>query len=91
MGSIGLEQDYGKALELFHLAAELGSTVAHHFIGVAYLLGIGIQAEKGKSLYHLQLAAIGGVLESRYALAAQGYNSGNLQLAMKQLTRGRAG
>eukprot|EP00581_Thalassiosira_minuscula_P009087 CAMPEP_0183705256 /NCGR_PEP_ID=MMETSP0737-20130205/2408_1 /TAXON_ID=385413 /ORGANISM="Thalassiosira miniscula, Strain CCMP1093" /LENGTH=63 /DNA_ID=CAMNT_0025932371 /DNA_START=448 /DNA_END=639 /DNA_ORIENTATION=- len=28
---------------------------------------------------------MGGVLESRYVLAAQAYNRGNLQLAMKHL------
>jgi len=83
--SLGLKQDYEKALELFHQAVELGSIVAHHFIGVAYLLAIGVKGDKKKSLHHLRLAAIGGVLESRYALAAQAYNSGNLQLAMKHL------
>ena len=38
-GAYGLPQDYAKALELWHRAAELGNAAAYYSIGDAYYVG----------------------------------------------------
>mmetsp|Transcript_7961 Transcript_7961/g.17959 ORF Transcript_7961/g.17959 Transcript_7961/m.17959 type:complete len:445 (-) Transcript_7961:198-1532(-) len=86
-GSMGLKQDRSKSFELFSRAAELGLSVAHHTVGMAYLTGImGVKKDEKKAMHHLRLAAIGGVLESRYVLGAEANQAGKrhgVELAMK--------
>ena len=58
-----------KGLELVKQAAELGSEAAHATLGSVYGYGIyGVEKDMVKAMHHLRLAAIGGMLESRYLL-----------------------
>lgn len=63
-----MKRNTKKGVELLNQAAELGSESAHHTLGVAYAEGVGVKEDKEKALYHLRLAAIGGMAESRCAL-----------------------
>ena len=45
-GDGGLPQERGKALELYHRAAELGYTESYTKIGYAYLQGYGVKGTK---------------------------------------------
>jgi len=48
-GSNGFSQDYIKALESFHRAAELGYTKAYNNIGLAYKYGKGVKEDMKKA------------------------------------------
>ena len=64
-----LKKNTQKGLELVKRAAELGSEAAHHSLGSVYGYGIyGVEKDMVKAMHHLRLAAIGGMLESRYLL-----------------------
>ena len=68
-GITPLKKNTTKGLELMERAAELGSEAAHHTLGSAYGYGIyGVKKDMVKAMRHLRLAAIGGMLESRYLL-----------------------
>ena len=45
-GRNGFPQDYKKALELWHLAVELGNFAAYNSIGYAYDFGRGVEGDK---------------------------------------------
>ena len=45
-GDFGLPQNYAKALELWHRAAELGHASAYHNIGSVYNNGRGLEVDK---------------------------------------------
>jgi hypothetical protein len=64
------EGDYGKALEYYTKAAELGDLGAHCGLGGLYLTGERVDVEKDmtKAIYHLEQAAIGGEPFSRRLL-----------------------
>jgi len=76
-GYYGLPQDYAKALELWHQAAELGHAKAYYSIGMAYYRGDGVEIDERKIRYYWTLAAIGGDVESRHNLGAIEINAGN--------------
>ena len=59
-GICGLQQDFTKALELWHRAAELGHTAAYSGIGNAYYFGRGVEVDKKKTKHYWELAAMGG-------------------------------
>ena len=82
-GQRGLQQDIDKALELVHRAAELGSIGAHHYLGDIYFHGQGVQEDKKKGKYHLEIAAMGGNVMARDNLGVLEWNSGNDDRAMK--------
>lgn len=82
-GGVGVEQDIGKAVELSHRAAELGSIVAHSKVGGLYWRGDGVQVDKKKAMYHFEIAAMGGHLLARHNLGVLEWNSGNDDRAMK--------
>jgi TPR repeat protein len=63
-----LKRNTKKGLELLNQAAELGSESAHHTLGVSYGRGTYLKKDTQKAWYHLRLAAIGGMAESRCAL-----------------------
>lgn len=68
-GITPLKKNTEKGLELVKQAAELGSEAAHATLGSAYGYGIyGLEKDGVKAMHHLRLAAIGGMLESRYLL-----------------------
>jgi TPR repeat protein len=78
-----LKQDIKKGLELLNQASELGLKAAHHTLGCFYAFGQnGVKEDNQKALYHLRLAAIGGMLESRYLLGGV-YRRRNPKLAYK--------
>ena len=64
-GSHGFPQDYKKALELWHRAAELGFTRAFCNIGCAYEYGRGVEVDKKKALHYTELGAMVGDAAAR--------------------------
>ena len=67
-GKRGLPQNYAKALEIWHRAAELGGVRAYYNIGCAYYLGRGVERDMKKTKHYWELAAIGGGVMARYNL-----------------------
>ena len=81
-GLHGLPQDYAKALELWHRAAELGNALAYHNIGSAYYEGNGVERDEKKALHYWELAAMGGDTNARHNLGAIEFNTGNMDLGV---------
>lgn len=79
------EEDYVASLELFLKAASLGDIQSHHEAGFMYMDGEGADVNMKKGNYHLEVAAIGGSAESRYALGMYERNYGSYERAMKHL------
>jgi TPR repeat protein len=63
------EGDYGKALEYYTKAAELGDANAHFCLGKMYHCGDGVEQDEKKFVYHCEQAAIGGEPNARSVLA----------------------
>jgi len=82
-GIHGCPQDYGKALELWHRAGELGYSTAHTAIGNAYYYGRGVEVDKKKANHYYELAAIGGGVIARFTLGVYEYKAGNMDRALK--------
>jgi len=82
-GTDGYAQDYTKALELYHRAAELGYSAAYTSIGVAYNNGEGVEVDKKKAEHYFELAAVRGDVTARYNLAAINENAGKYNRAIK--------
>jgi len=82
-GEMDLQKDGYKAMELLHKAAELGSIGAHQNLGYAYNLGEYCEKDLAKSIYHYQVAALGGVSIARYNLGSYEVEAGNIQRGMK--------
>ena len=81
--SHGLPQDYTKALELWHRAAELGYAAAYTNIGVFYNCGIGVEIDEKKANHCWELAAIQGSVMARYNLGNNERKAGNFDRAVK--------
>jgi len=82
-GIMGFPQDYAKALELFHRAAELGCAEAYNSIGYAYSNGQGVEQDTKKAEHYYELAAIRGDISARHTLGHIEGNAGNLKRALK--------
>ena len=82
-GENGFPQDYTKALELWHRAADLGYARAYCNIGWAYLHGSGVNADKKKSIYYFELAAMGGSVLAQSNLGLNEGIVGNYDRALK--------
>ena len=82
-GTRGLPQDYVKALELYHRAAELGHSMAYASIGYAYNYGQGVEADKEKAVHYYKLAAMGGDPSARHNLGLKEKKAGNTERALK--------
>jgi len=82
-GKLGLRQNYAKALELFHRAAELGHYGAYHNIGFAYIDGRGVQEDIKKARHYWEISAMGGNARSRFGLGLIEQNKGNVDRALK--------
>ena len=82
-GMHGLPQDYTKAVELWHRAAELGHVEAYYNIGNVYSRGDGVEVDKKKAIKYYELGAIGGDAASRHNLAVTEWNIGNEERAFK--------
>ncbi len=75
--------DYGKALEYWTKAAELGDLEAHGCLGTLYLKGDGVEKDMKKAVYHWEQAAIGGDPSARVLLANYDMKNGKLERAAK--------
>jgi len=76
-------QDYVKALELWHRAAELGHAGAYTRIGYLYHQGNGIEVDKKKAMYYYELGAIQGNAMARHNLGNKEYRADNMDRAVK--------
>ena len=82
-GSLGLEKNVSRAIELWTEAAELGSSDAHFHLGMLYYTGDGVEEDKPRGTRHWQQAAIKGHVESRHNLGVAEFGGGNHQLAVQ--------
>ena len=77
------EGDFDGAFEYLTKAAELGDMQAHFELGVTYYKGEGVEKDKGKAVYHYEVAAIGGQPDARYNLGNHEERNGNMERAVK--------
>ena len=82
-GLYGFHQNYAKALELWHRAAEMGNIESYHNIGYSYLHGEGVQEDMNKARHYWELAAMGGHVGSRFNLGLLEEKAGNMERALK--------
>jgi len=82
-GTCGYSQDYTKALEVYHRAADLEFTAAYSSIGYAYDNGQGVKVDEKKAKHYWELAAMGGSVQSRYNLGNNELYAGNMDSALK--------
>jgi len=82
-GTNGYPQDYPKALELWHRAAELGHAVSYRDIAYLYGNGLGVEKDKKKAVHYIELAAMKGYAASRHNLGFMEENAGNIDRALK--------
>ena len=82
-GRYGYQQDYNKALELWHRSGELGNAQAFNSIGVTYNNGEGVEVDNEKARHYWELAAMKGNEIARYNLGVEEQNSGNVNRALK--------
>ena len=75
--------DYGKALEYYTKAAELGDVAAHCCLGDLYYHGQGVEKDEKKAVYHWEHAAIGGHPGARHNLAVHEMKNGMFERAAK--------
>ena len=64
-GRNGFSQDYVKALELWHKAAELGCFKAYNSIGYVYHFDRGVEVDLKKAVHYYELAAMMGSVIAR--------------------------
>ena len=79
------EGDYGKALEYYTMAAELGDVAAHACLGLCYYDGDGVEKNEKKAVYHFEQAAIGGHPDARWLLAKYEAENGRFEREAKHL------
>ena len=82
-GECGLTQDYTKALDLWHRAAELGDDGAYNNIGSAYDHGRGVEVDHLKAVQYYELAAMRGNVIARQNLGYYELRLGNMNRALK--------
>jgi len=79
----GFPQNYAKALELFHRAAELGDSQSYYSIGNAYEFGRGVGVDKKKAIHYWELAAMEGNVDASFNLGVVEGRTGNMDRALK--------
>jgi hypothetical protein len=77
--------DFGKALEYYTKATELGDMTAHFGLGAMYYNGEGVEEDKKKGIHHLEQAAIGGHPGARSILGFYDMENGRMERAVKHL------
>jgi len=82
-GTRGFAQDYTKALELWHHAAELGHVNSYYSIGNAYYYGRGVERDKKKAIHYFEIGSMKGDTVARHSLGALEQNAGNIERALK--------
>eukprot|EP00985_Skeletonema_marinoi_P022260 scaffold14126_cov73-Skeletonema_marinoi.AAC.3 len=75
--------NYSSAFEYFTRAAELGDVLAHYQLALMHHYGDGVEKDKGKEMYHLEEAAIGGHPYARYNIGWNESKNGNDERAAK--------
>jgi tetratricopeptide (TPR) repeat protein len=78
-----LKGEYGKALEYYTKAAEMGDVNAHCCLGTMYHSGNGVEKDKKNKVYHLEQAAIGGHIVARGLLAFHEMENSRFERAAK--------
>jgi len=76
-------RDYSSAFKYCSKAAELGDAAAHYQLSNLYDDGHGVEKDRGKEMYHLEEAAIGGHPSARYNLGIEEWNNGHTERAVK--------
>ena len=83
----GIEQynkgDYHAAFEYFKKATALGDVDARTRLAILYGDGSVIEKDRGKAIYHLEIAAIAGHPMARYILGGCEWSNGNDERAVK--------
>ena len=82
-GNLGSPKNVPRAVELWTQAAELGSAVEHHSLGLRYYNGDGVAEDKPRGIHHWQQAAMEGNVSSRHMLGIVEFDNGNYQLAVQ--------
>eukprot|EP00984_Skeletonema_dohrnii_P027856 scaffold17545_cov81-Skeletonema_dohrnii-CCMP3373.AAC.5 len=77
------EGDDSSAFEYFTKAAEIGDVEAHYRLALLYDEGHGVEKDRGKEIYHLEEAAIGGHPDARFNLGWEEHESGTIERAVK--------
>ena len=90
-GEMGLPQDYRKANELFLKAGELGCAFAYNNLGVHYNLGQGVEVDKQRGKYYLELAAMMGSVDARFKLGNKEARAGNERAKKHYILGSKAG
>ena len=82
-GEYGFEQDYTKALEVYHRAAQLGEASAYGNIGAIYDNGQGVEVDQKKASHYYELSAMRGEVIARWNLGNREGSVGNVDRALK--------
>jgi len=80
--------DYSSAFGYYTKAAELGDAEAHYQLAGLYRVGHGVEKDRGKEMYHLKEAAIGGHPIARFNLGIWNALHGNTERAVKHFIIG---
>ncbi len=75
--------DYKNAFWYLTKAVEMGDSMAHHQLSWLYGLGLGVEKDEKREVYHAEETAIGGHPEARYNLGAFEMNDGRSERAIK--------
>ena len=84
-GTLGLQKDLRKAVELWTEAAELGSIEALFNLGVSYCTGMGFERTRQRAVEFFEKAAMQGHVESRHNLGFDEGEKGNHDRAVRHL------
>jgi len=82
------EGDYKNAFSYLTKAVEMGDSMAHHQLSWMYSLGLGVEMDKKKEVYHAEEAAIGGHPEARYNLGVYELDDGRCKRGIKHFMIG---
>ena len=82
-GRNSFPQEYDKALELFHRAAELGCAKSYCSIGVYYENGRGVEIDIKRAVHYYELAAMMGDAYARANLGLREKKADNMDRALK--------
>ena len=84
-GSLGLQKDLRRSVEIWTEAAELGSVEAVYSLGVAYQHGNGVEQDKAKAAEFYKKAAMQGHVASRHNLGNYEGRRGNHDRSVRHL------
>ena len=82
-GTLGLQSNMQRAIELWTEAAQLGSVEALYNLGVVYDIGNGVREDKAKAVELFKKAAMKGHVESRCKLGCFESEKGNHDRALR--------